>query len=88
MATERVPFRSTEAVVSSYGSYISVRGPGLGVLLNEGQEVHFQGDKRDAVNRGGKLVWLDGPVGGVAGTDPRVAIIERRYPGLLDRLAG
>ena len=64
MATERVPFRSTEATVTSYGGYVSVRGPGTGVLLSEGQQIHFEGDKRDAKAVGGKLVWLDGPVGG------------------------
>lgn len=52
-----------------------------------GQEVHFDGDDRDYLVSNGALVALDGPLGG-AGADPRVAIIERRYPGLLDRLAG
>jgi len=86
MATERVPFKSTEAIVASSGGYVSVRGPKTGALLSEGQAIHFEGDKRDARAVGGKLVWLDGPVGGAV-SDPRVAIIEKRYPGLLDRLA-
>jgi len=52
-----------------------------------GQEVHFDFDDRDYLVSNGALVALDAPLGG-AGSDPRVAIIERRWPGLLDRLAG
>lgn len=76
-ATERIPCKSTEAVVAAFGRYVSVRGPGTGVLLDDGQEIHFEGDKRDARAVGGKLVWLDGPVGG-SGADPRVAVLEAR----------
>ena len=86
-ATERIPCKSTEATVASFGGYISVRCPSTGRMLSEGQEIHFELDKRDARAVGGKLVWLDGPVGG-SGADPRVQIIEKRWPGLLDRLAG
>lgn len=53
-----------------------------------GQEVHFDGNDRDYIVSNGALVALDGPLGGAGGPDPRVAIIEKRYPGLLDRLAG
>lgn len=82
-ATERVPCKSTEATISSSGQYVGVRCPTTGATLSEGQNVHFQGDFRDAVARGGKLVWLDGPVGAVAGgTDPRVAVLEARLAKL------
>lgn len=83
---ERLNCKSTEAVVSASNGYISVRGGGTGVLLAEGQEVHFQGDKRDAVNRGGKLVWLDGPVGSTGGPCPNCAAKDAKLADLKAKL--
>lgn len=83
---ERLNCKSTEAVIASFGEYVSIRGGGIGILLTDGQEVHFQGDKRDAVNRGGKLVWLDGPLGGAGGADPRIAEIKAALQAIIAKL--
>lgn len=85
-ATERMPCASSEAKVTPAGSYLWVACPGEGRLMPEGMEVHFQADKRDFVVRGQRLVALDGPVGGGIAPDPRLPLIEQRWPGLLQRL--
>lgn len=88
-ATERMPCKSTEAKVTVAGSFLWVACPGEGRLMPEGMEVHFA-DKRDFVVRSRQLVPLDGPLGagsGPAAPDPRLRIIETRFPGLIDRLA-
>ncbi len=80
------------------GDYTVLIGAAGGVILKStvhnsfttvaaGQKVDLDGDDRDYIIASGTLVALDGPVGG-AGADPRVAIIEAKWPGLLDGLAG
>lgn len=74
-------------VTSIYPGGIVLSGPDYTGPINAGYELHFEGDERDARIVDGRLVFEDGPLGGGSAPDPRVAIIESRYPGLLDRLA-
>lgn len=76
-ATERMPCKSTEARATAAGAYLWVACPSEGRLMPEGMEVHFS-DKRDFVVRSLKLVALDGPLGGAAGPDPRVAELQAK----------
>lgn len=85
-ATERMPCKSTEARSTVVGSYLWVACPTEGRLMPEGMEVHFQGDKRDFVVRSLKLVALDGPLGGAAGPDPRVAELQAKIADLKAKL--
>lgn len=90
-ATERMPCKSTEAKATVAGAFLWVTCPTEGRMMPEGMEIHYHGDKRDFVVRNRQLQPLDGPVGGAAGPasapDPRIAVIEARYPGLLTKLA-
>ena len=54
--------------------------------MPEGTVIHYQGDKRDFVVRSLKLVALDGPLGGAAGPDPRVAELQAKIADLKARL--
>lgn len=72
-ATERMPCKSTEAVIRPSNTFLWVACPTEGGLVSENTEVHFKGDKRDFVVRSLKLIPLDGPLGGASGPDPRVA---------------
>lgn len=54
--------------------------------IPNGTHVYFTGDFRDYRLADYTFVPLDGPVGG-GEADPRIAIIEARWPGLIDHLA-
>jgi len=91
-ATERMPCKSSEARTTVSGAYVWVSCPTEGRLMPEGMEIHYQGDKRDYVVRSLKLIPLDGPLGGAVAVtpaplpDPRVKVVDQRWPGLLDKL--
>lgn len=51
-----------------------------------GQEVHFDGNDRDYIVSNGALVALDGPLGGAAGPDPRVAELQAKIADLKAKL--